>query len=72
MTVCETPDRYILRKRPEPGSKLSCIGWHLHQAKGPALHYGAHDFDPRVGPYTDTSELQYESRLAKEKPFVAG
>ena len=71
---CTVPmfDRYILRKRPEPGSKLSCIGWHLHQSKGPALHYGAHDFDARADPYTVTSELQYEASLSEATPFTAG
>jgi hypothetical protein len=37
-----------------------------------ALHYGAHDFDPRVGPYSSSSAFQFESRLPDDKPFEPG
>ena len=71
-TVPQFLEGYILRKRPEPGSTLSCVGWNLHATKGPALHYGAHDFDPREGPWTSSSSSQYECRLKDDKPFEPG
>lgn len=68
-TVPQFLEGYILRKRPSPGSTLSCVGWHLHRILGPGLHYGAHDFDPRVGPFTNTDQDQYEVKLDKAEPF---
>jgi len=69
-TVPQFLDGYILRKRPSPGSSLSCVGWHLHRNFGPALHYGAHDFDPRLSPFeTATQQQQYEARMAAASLF---
>jgi len=68
-TVPQFLDGYILRKRPSPGSSLSCVGWYLHRNYGPALHYGAHDFDPRLSPFESSTQEQYEARTAKAIPF---
>ena len=68
-TVPQFLDGYILRKRPSPGSSLSCVGWYLHRNNGAALHYGAHDFDPRLSPFETAAQDQYEARMATAIPF---
>jgi hypothetical protein len=68
-TVPQFLDGYILRKRPSIGSSQSCVGWYLHRNFGPALHYGAHDFDPRSSPFETENQVQYQAKIPKGQPF---
>ena len=71
-TVPQFLDGYILRKRPSTGSSQSCVGWYLHRNFGPALHYGAHDFDPRSSPFEITTQEQYEAKTPTAQPLEPG
>ena len=71
-TVPQFLDGYILRKRPSTGSSQSCVGWYLHSDFGPALHYGAHDFDPRSSPFEITTQEQYEVKPPTAQPLEPG
>ena len=48
---------YIIRKRPQEDSALSCWAWHVDRRLGQSLRYGAHDYFPNPGPLPLLSRL---------------